>query len=336
MSILQIPLSEIVLDPRLQMRALMDFETIDEYAEHFDSLPPGKIVREGAVNWLTGGWHRYHAAVKAKRATMPCTVREGTFLDALTEAAGENHGHGIRRTPEDKRRAVSALLAEPVWAGRSNRMVAEACHVSEHLVSKIRQESTQYSNGTEDTSKNDDGEKSGARARTRNDSDTGQSTNGQTRTDARGRQQPANKPKILCESCQHRKDVGKPLIAKCEECAKLRKKKKTLREEVDDELAETNEEKPEPTIEELMKEQNAKLESFCRKLMKLVDEELPHDAWLDDNMNRRDSAIQKFKDGCATVRSAKCSYICPMCKGDGCTKCHKTGRVPTYQYQQLV
>ena len=152
-----------------------------------------------------------------------------------------------------------------------------------------------------------------------------------------GREQPATKPKkpkILCERCQR---VGERLD--CEACAEVRraaKKPKTLSEIVDKELSAPEEEKADKTIEDIIKEKNAEIESFCRKLMSLVNNEMPDDdEWL-TYMNRRAGALQKFKDGCETLRSAKCSSRCPMCKGDGCPKCQKTGRVTKYVYDQLV
>ena len=136
-----IPIKEIILDPRLQMRETMDFSVIDEYAESIFDLPNVNLVRgPNEELWLTEGWHRYHANVKAKQNTIKCNVYPGSFLDALEMAAGSNHSHGIRRSAADKRRAVSALLTEELWAQRSDRMIAEACHVSNHFVAKIRGE----------------------------------------------------------------------------------------------------------------------------------------------------------------------------------------------------
>lgn len=106
-------------------------------------------------------------------------------------------------------------------------------------------------------------------------------------------------------------------------------------EEVKNQFAEGEpEEVPELTIEQVMKEKNSEIESFCRNLMKLT-EECPDDEWLRD-LNRKNGAMQKFKDGCQTLRSAKCTHVCPACKGDGCHLCLKTGRVPSLTYQQLT
>lgn len=109
---------------------------------------------------------------------------------------------------------------------------------------------------------------------------------------------------------------------------------KTLREAVAQDLA--KEEEPEDqTIDEIIAEKNSALESFCRKLMKLVEDELPQDKWL-DHLNRRTSALQKFKDGCTTVRSAKCHCACPKCDGNGCTVCYKTGRITKALLDQIA
>ena len=49
---------------------------------------------------------------------MPCRVRKGTFLDALIEAAGESHDHGLQRSPADRRRAIESLAAESATNAR--------------------------------------------------------------------------------------------------------------------------------------------------------------------------------------------------------------------------
>jgi hypothetical protein len=98
--------------------------------------------------------------------------------------------------------------------------------------------------------------------------------------------------------------------------------------------ADKEEDAPEPTIDDEIKAKNTQIESFCRRLMKLADE-IPNDVWLDDS-GRRDAALQKFRDGCASLRAAKCVGACPKCSGDGCQKCKKSGRVPKLVHDQLV
>ena len=138
--IISVPLDQCTLDSRLQMRAALHFDVIEEYAGVIDSLPPCKAIRIGEHYWITDGWHSYHAHKKANRDEIMVSYREGTFVDALVEAAGANHTHGMRRTNDDKRRAVRALLSEQSWASKSDRLIADTCHVSNHLVSSVREE----------------------------------------------------------------------------------------------------------------------------------------------------------------------------------------------------
>jgi len=94
---------------------------------------------------------------------------------------------------------------------------------------------------------------------------------------------------------------------------------------------------PDPTVEEIMEENASAIESLCRGITKFIEEGLAKldDPWLDD-LNRRQGAIQKFNDGCKMLRSCKCVALCPKCEGEGCAKCHKTGRVTRYTLQQLT
>jgi hypothetical protein len=138
-----IRLEDITLDPRLQMRARMNQETIADYAENLDSLPPAKLILdEDGHFWLTDGWHTFEAHKLAGRKTMPCFVTEGTYLDALIDAAGANHAHGLRRTNEDKRKAAESLVAENEVNvhGWTQREIAGMAKVSQQLVNKIVQE----------------------------------------------------------------------------------------------------------------------------------------------------------------------------------------------------
>jgi len=49
-----------------------------------------------------------------------------------------NATHGLRRTNQDKRRAVELLLNDPEWSGWSDHEIARACGVTQPFVSKLR------------------------------------------------------------------------------------------------------------------------------------------------------------------------------------------------------
>jgi hypothetical protein len=84
----------------------------------------------------------------------------------------------------------------------------------------------------------------------------------------------------------------------------------------------------------LIRIQNARLEAWCRGLLEYAAT-LSQEGWLGHN-RLRESAMQKFRDGVGTVRLAKCFRPCPLCQGDGCSKCCDTGMVPHHVYQKMV
>ena len=53
-------------------------------------------------------------------------------------SVGANAAHGLRRTNEDKRRAVLTLLHDPEWREWPQRRIAEACGVSAEYVSRVK------------------------------------------------------------------------------------------------------------------------------------------------------------------------------------------------------
>lgn len=87
------------------------------------------------------------------------------------------------------------------------------------------------------------------------------------------------------------------------------------------------------TIEEEINEVNRSIEDFCRSLVEFT-KDIPNDPWLDD-LGRKEGAIQKVRDAAATLRTAKCQCKCPKCDGQGCAKCHKTGRVTKYALDMM-
>src|SRR5579872_288056 len=102
--------------------------TVQEYAEAMDAgakFPDGEAVFDGTAYWLWDGFHRYHAEKKRGSKKMSLNVRNGTVEDARWLALGTNKTHGLRRTNEDKRRAVEAALKQRPQL--SDRAIADHC-----------------------------------------------------------------------------------------------------------------------------------------------------------------------------------------------------------------
>jgi len=134
-------LTTIRTDGGTQARTTMDREAIEEYAAAMTdgaTFPPVTVFQEGKEHWLADGFHRLEAARKAGLMGIPADVRPGSLRDAKLWAAGANADHGIRRTTEDKRKAVGILLADGQCSSLSDRELAKACRVSHPFVAKVR------------------------------------------------------------------------------------------------------------------------------------------------------------------------------------------------------
>jgi hypothetical protein len=131
-------------DSRLQPRAKMDTAIIDEYTESMkrgDSFPAVVVFKVGEDYFLVDGYHRYLAVQGAKFDKILADVRIGTMRDAVLFSAGVNATHGIRRTNEDKRRAVLTLLRDKEWKDWADTKIAATCNVSVDLVATVRKAS---------------------------------------------------------------------------------------------------------------------------------------------------------------------------------------------------
>jgi uncharacterized ParB-like nuclease family protein len=131
------------LDGGTQPRAGISQAVVDDYYADMASgaqFPPIEVVFDGADYWLWDGFHRFHAWRKDGDRAILAHVRQGTRRDAVLLSVGANATHGFRRTNEDKRRAVMALLQDEEWGRWSDREIARRCAVSHTLVANLRAE----------------------------------------------------------------------------------------------------------------------------------------------------------------------------------------------------
>lgn len=139
MNITELRLDLIRIDGGTQARVSIDQTAVAEYAEAMmegDTLPPVIVIHDGANHWLVDGFHRFHANRKIGAITMAADVRPGTLDDALLFSFGANKDHGLRRSNEDKRKAVLGMLAlKPEW---SNRAIARHVGVNDTTVAAHR------------------------------------------------------------------------------------------------------------------------------------------------------------------------------------------------------
>ena len=136
-------LQEICLDQNAQPRVRLNQEVIEEYAEDIGSgviFPAVRAFHDGEQYWLADGFHRYHAHQKAGVDTIRAEVLEGELRDAILYSLRANAAPGLRRSNEDKRRAVRTVLEDEEWQKWSENQIATRCGVSRTLVASVREE----------------------------------------------------------------------------------------------------------------------------------------------------------------------------------------------------
>lgn len=140
-------LQEIETLPELQPRVALLTEVVEDYRDRYRSDPAwpnagmamdplGVIVTAEGRILLWDGFHRHAAGRAAEILMFPVEASHGTFESALRKSLGANSKHGLRRTQEDKQRAVTKALS--YWPEKSNRDIAEICNVSHTMVNDYR------------------------------------------------------------------------------------------------------------------------------------------------------------------------------------------------------
>lgn len=135
-------LSQLTLDPSLQMRKQLNQDVVDEYAKAMldgDKFPPIIVFNDGENNYVAEGFTRCAAAKQSGLELIDADVQMGTYDDAFDYAFTKaNHANGQRYTPEDKRFAIGKALEFDRYAKKSDRELARIYKVSHTFVSKIR------------------------------------------------------------------------------------------------------------------------------------------------------------------------------------------------------
>lgn len=134
-------LEEIRLDYRLQSRVNIDQAIVSDYREAIkagEKMPAVSVVFDKVYYYLVDGFHRYEATKTAGQGEINADVVEGHFRDAVLASVGANSKHGLRRTNDDKRRAVMMLLDDTEWAAWSDLQIAKTCGVSHPFVAGLR------------------------------------------------------------------------------------------------------------------------------------------------------------------------------------------------------
>lgn len=140
---MKVNIDSITIDPRLQSRAAMNDEAVEEYAEAIKAgtkFDPVMCFEDGDTLWLVEGFHRVKAHIVAGVKSIDVETREGGFRAAWIYSLGTNHKHGARRTNADKRKVVEAALKDAELVAWPLRELAEHLGVSHMTIARIRDE----------------------------------------------------------------------------------------------------------------------------------------------------------------------------------------------------
>jgi protein gp37 len=113
------------------------------------AFPPVTVFSDGHDYWLADGFHRIKAAERIGKETIEAEIQQGGRREAILHSVGVNATHGLRRTNDDKRRAVMTLLNDTegyigedgkrhYWYKWSDREIARRCAVHNSFVSRLR------------------------------------------------------------------------------------------------------------------------------------------------------------------------------------------------------
>jgi hypothetical protein len=138
---LLLPLAKLRLDGDTHGRARLSAEVIHDYAEELGrgvEFPPVVAFHDGEHYFLADGFLRWHAHQRAGRSHINVDVRPGGVRDARMYAASANAAHGVRRSYEDRRRAVLLVLEDEEGRRWSAAQIAKHCAVSEPFVQALK------------------------------------------------------------------------------------------------------------------------------------------------------------------------------------------------------
>jgi len=134
-------INKIKLNKQTQSRVTIDKDVVADYAEAMAEgtiFPPVEVFYDGMDYYLVDGYHRYFASKKFGVNDIEVKIHNGSLRDAVLYAVGVNNNHGLRRTAEDRRKAVMTLLDDLEWAEWSDRVIAKHSNMSSMTVGRIR------------------------------------------------------------------------------------------------------------------------------------------------------------------------------------------------------
>lgn len=129
-------------DGGTQCRVAVDAGVVQEYCELMragEIFPPIRVWFDGREYWLSDGFHRVEAAIRANIDALNADVHDGMLDDAKLDSFGANQGHGLRRTGADNELVVRRALAHPVASKMSTVQLSKLTGIPATTLRRLRQ-----------------------------------------------------------------------------------------------------------------------------------------------------------------------------------------------------
>jgi hypothetical protein len=130
-------------DGGTQSRQSINHDHVNDLVEALGAgatLPPIDVVWDSALTyWLCDGYHRLWAYRQIGRQQIAANIHQGNLEDAQWRSYAANQTHGLRRSPDDKERAIRSALQHPNGATMSDSLIAKHLGVSDKTVTRYRQ-----------------------------------------------------------------------------------------------------------------------------------------------------------------------------------------------------
>ena len=129
------------LDGGTQARVATNGDAVDDYAAVIEDFKgewpfgPVDVFHDGSDYFVADGFHRTLAAIRMKRASVPCRIHNGTAKDAKIFGMTANDHNGLRMTRADKRACVEWLLDN--GGKMTQTKIAETAGVTDRTVRAI-------------------------------------------------------------------------------------------------------------------------------------------------------------------------------------------------------
>lgn len=134
----KINVQQIKIDNDLNVRENIDPDTVTQYTDIIETMPPISCINSGDGVYLIDGFHRFEAIKQRSFTECDCMMYEGGWDTAIELAISLNCSHGRPFSPRERKTAAVRIIAlHPDW---TDNKIADCCGCSHNSVTKWRQE----------------------------------------------------------------------------------------------------------------------------------------------------------------------------------------------------